>query len=196
MTSAFHFKNGIRFLVTTTGNHISSKVCDHNWNPVKDYAECPLDWSGRDEVGYHKRIRSLHASEDLVTDKSTILDESPLTVTSIKKTGIELIAEERQRQADVEGWNNFHDEDHTAYQLSAAAGCYIASAQNKYFLDHTHSDGKPVTRFQVRDEGERKWVDGWPWDKEYDKREKHDIKRSLVIAGALIAAEIDRLNNE
>ena len=33
----------------------------------------------------------------------------------------------------------------------------------------------------------------WPWDKSYNKRHKHNRIRQLEIAGALIAAEIDRL---
>lgn len=122
-----------------------------------------------------------------------------------KKTGIELIAEERKRQIEVEGWDNLHDEDHDLMQLSGAAGCYIANALNKWH-------GKEKTRFQwyrepevdifvnSGDRGDRtlskgKWVDGWPWENEWDKREKHDKIRSLVIAGALIAAELDRLHD-
>ncbi|HCT33652.1 MAG TPA: hypothetical protein DF966_10890, partial [Sulfitobacter sp.] len=38
--------------------------------------------------------------------------------------------------------------------------------------------------------------DPWPseWDDEWDKRDQLDRRRKLVIAGALIAAEIDRLD--
>lgn len=127
------------------------------------------------------------------------------------KTGVELIAEERKRQIEVEGWNNPHDEDHNTMQLSGAAGCYVANAINKAY------EGEPFTkkkraRFQYNfdpelnflvnngDRGDRQvskggWNDGWPWDVEWDKRKKHDMRRSLVIAGALIAAELDRLNS-
>lgn len=41
--------------------------------------------------------------------------------------------------------------------------------------------------------GKLKWVDPWPWDVAWDKRYKHDRLKQLAIAGALIAAEIDRL---
>jgi hypothetical protein len=122
------------------------------------------------------------------------------------KSGIELIAEERERQINVEGWDKFHDEDHGAMQLTGAAACYAANAINKYC-------GKKKASFQYKfpaeinslvndgDRGDRKldkggWRDGWPWDEAWDKREKHDILRSLVIAGALIAAEIDRINSQ
>lgn len=116
------------------------------------------------------------------------------------KTGIELIAEERQRQIDVEKWDLKHDSDYKHGELVGAAMCYAAAYVNKHF-----PEDKPVLRAQVyippkselfitgkvRNTG--KWVDAWPWSKEYDKREKHDKLRCLVISAALIASEIDRL---
>lgn len=120
------------------------------------------------------------------------------------KTGVELIAEERARQIEVEKFDDSHDEDHSAMQLSGAAGCYIASAMQKHANETGCMEKENNTRFQVWAEGyqgpngkwrENRWIDAWPWDSKYDKREKHDIVRSLVIAGALIAAEIDRLQN-
>ena len=114
------------------------------------------------------------------------------------KSGVELIAEERQRQIEVEGWNNLHDSDHDNMQLSGAAACYVANAINKDY-------GEEKSRFEVYVSESNKmffgeerggWQDGWPWEGKWDKRKKHDCIRSLVIAGALIAAELDRLNNE
>jgi len=113
------------------------------------------------------------------------------------KTGVELIAEERQRQIEVEKWDYNHDAAYKNGELVGAAGCYVANALNE-------DRSEPFARFQIiqRKESEfgyvvktGKWIDGWPWDKEWDKRNKHDTLRSLVIAGALIAAEIDRLNS-
>jgi hypothetical protein len=111
-----------------------------------------------------------------------------------KKTGVELIAEERKRQIEVEGWTNIHDsKDHEGGQMAGAAGCYLANALNKsYGCENFRFQGRTTVSFiDGRAIGE--FVDGWPWDKEYDKREKHDAIRSLTIAGALIAAELDRL---
>jgi hypothetical protein len=122
------------------------------------------------------------------------------------KTGIELIAEERQRQIEVEKWDYSHDEVYKNGEMVGAAACYAVNALNK-------QHGTGFARVEVHrpaesgflsgntgDRGDRrlqpaKWVDAWPWDKEWDKRHKHDKARSLVIAGALIAAELDRLNN-
>lgn len=127
------------------------------------------------------------------------------------KSGVELIAEERQRQIEKEGWTNLHDSEyHASMQLSGAAGCYIANAINKFYEEDIKRHGEKA-RFQYKydaeldflvndgDRGDRRlskggWKDGWPWGEEWDKRKKHDKLRSLVIAGALVAAEIDRLN--
>lgn len=93
------------------------------------------------------------------------------------KTGIELIAEERERQISVEGWTPEHDDNHTACQLTAAADCYLESAA---ILDQ-HGCGYDDCQ------------DYWPWSEEMWKPSEDPI-RNLVKAGALIAAEIDRLS--
>lgn len=90
------------------------------------------------------------------------------------KTGIGLIASERQRQLTVEGWDEGHDADHYSGELAIAAACYAVVGT-----------GAKVTV----DGG----VDAWPWDKQDYPRKKHGRLRRLAIAGALIAAEMDRL---
>lgn len=86
-------------------------------------------------------------------------------------TGADLIAAERQRQMVKEGWTPEHDAEHMSGELAWAAVCYAAPKS-------VYVDGG---------------AEPWPWAKEWDKRDKHDRQRRLVIAGALIAAEIDRL---
>ena len=114
--------------------------------------------------------------------------------TGLEKTAIELIAEERQRQIE-KGYDAEHDEMETAFQLSSAAALYIANAQNQYFKDHTHYDGLGnVARFQIREIDSNKWKEVWPWE-DKDNRDKSDIMKSLIKAGALIAAEIENLIN-
>jgi hypothetical protein len=88
-------------------------------------------------------------------------------------SGVVLIAAERQRQIDVEGWTAEHDDDHTNGQLARAGACYAIRSgrhDNKYAYT-------PLA---------------WPWDTEWWKPSPDPI-RNLVKAGALIAAEIDRL---
>lgn len=81
------------------------------------------------------------------------------------KTGIELIATERQRQIEGEGCSQEHDDEHAGGELADAAACYAMGRQ------------LPV----------------WPWDIDWWKPTPNDRVRELVKAGALIAAEIDRL---
>lgn len=102
-------------------------------------------------------------------------------------TGIERIAAERKRQVEDEGWDEEHDDEHNQGELAIVAACYAAAGD----------DSVKVLRFGV-DVGDSHLpaiLDAWPdsWDPEWDKREQHSRLRQLTIAGALIAAEIDRL---
>jgi hypothetical protein len=82
--------------------------------------------------------------------------------------GVELIGVERDRQMEVEGWTLEHDDAHANGILALAAAelaAYPYDVQHPYETDHCGSLAK----------------------------HKHDPIRRMVIAGALIAAEIDRL---
>lgn len=92
------------------------------------------------------------------------------------KKGIELIAAERQRQVEKEGWTPEHDAEHTWGELAIAAACYALH----------HTDGKVNNPHTTN-------LNGWPWADMWWKPSEDKIK-NLVRAGALIAAEIDRLN--
>ena len=91
------------------------------------------------------------------------------------KTGIELIAEERQRQIEVEGWTAEHDDLHDMGELVAAAMCYLTHPDDRA---EEFGDDPPI------------W---WPWELMWWKPEPLNRIRELQKAGALIAAEIDRL---
>ncbi len=101
----------------------------------------------------------------------------------MKKSGVELIKEERQRQIEVEGWTPEHDDKHTEGSLSDAAAVYAALPTNIYFHDKQYVD-------------QHRFIELWPWDKDWLKPTPDDRVRELVKAGALIAAEIDRLNRQ
>lgn len=88
------------------------------------------------------------------------------------KTGVELIADERQRQMDVEGWTQEHDDAHSSGEMAKAATCYANQAVFAVFSARR----QPLM---------------WPWSDEW-WRPTTPI-RDLTKAGALIAAEIDRL---
>jgi len=92
-------------------------------------------------------------------------------------TGIELIEAERQRQISSEGWNEAHDDQHWNGELCAASACYAK--------DVACTLGGLINYETA--------PDGWPWDAEWWKPTPEDPIRQLTKAGALIAAEIDRL---
>lgn len=95
--------------------------------------------------------------------------------------GARLIGAERQRQVSLKGWTAEHDDEHEHGQLVAAAIAYAAHAMYR-----RHQRERPN--------------DWWPWwgagpdaDKPDGWKPSDDPVRNLVKAGALIAAEIDRL---
>lgn len=95
-----------------------------------------------------------------------------------KQTGIELIATERKRQINQEGWTPDHDDSHEECEMAAAAGVYALLAAGY----HTQNPRVLVEHY---------WPLGWSgWFKP-----KNQLS-NLVRAGALIAAEIDRLNRK
>lgn len=100
------------------------------------------------------------------------------------KTGIELIAEERQRQIEKEGWTPEHDIfEHRHGQLIDAAVSYALTEEERKKLCHLVKSDEDVPPI-------------WPFEKKYWKPCPTDRIKELVKAGALIAAEIDRLQNE
>ena len=88
------------------------------------------------------------------------------------------IEAERVRQVEKEGWTQAHDDSHKDGQLADAAACYAATESSVMYA----SEGGMM-------------YDLWPanWDRKWNKRSKHDRRRQLVIAGALIVAELERL---
>lgn len=103
---------------------------------------------------------------------------------------IDEIALERERQVASEGWTPEHDDDHDDCSLARAAACYAAPA--------------PIYEKRMNQHSETTFFDPWPWIEhfrgnpirsftEWHKKGK-DRRRQLVIAAALIVAEIERLD--
>lgn len=95
-------------------------------------------------------------------------------------TGSERIHNERLRQMLDEGWGASHDDAYESGELISAAMCYMVA-------------GRQAQRRSVVDD--RGAYDGgihWPWHPNWWKPSDDPI-RNLEKAGALIAAEIDRL---
>lgn len=112
------------------------------------------------------------------------------------KTGSELISIERQRQIDDEEWTAEHDDEHTDSSLALAAICYATPVklykQDCYAQSVEFSDPWPSSWDDGFDSRIR-FIDGntIPDPNTYSDKKRVDL---LVKAGALIAAEIDRLN--
>jgi len=110
-----------------------------------------------------------------------IWDDGPGKPKRFRKAGAservcEEVLAERQRQVTQEKWTPAHDDNvHNEGQLAMAAACYAVAPHDIVWPDLT-----PV----------------WPWPASYDKRGKHGERRCLVIAAALLVAEIERLDRK
>lgn len=107
-----------------------------------------------------------------------------------EKTGAELIAEERNRQITEEGWDKEHDAKWKYDELTRAAACYA--------LPELYRGMRTVKK-----DPKGKWFKSniikvpllWSFDWSWWKPTPNDRVRELVKAGALIAAEIDRIKD-
>lgn len=93
-------------------------------------------------------------------------------------SGSARIYAERWRQENEEGWTVEHDDEHDRFQLAQAALAYTQAA-------------RLVPQVNVAEAWFADEV-GWPWNHDWWKPSADPIP-NLVKAGALIAAEIDRL---
>jgi hypothetical protein len=91
--------------------------------------------------------------------------------------GVQMIADERQRQIEVEGWDAEHDRGQ-ADEIASAGACYALP---------------PVVREDTRIPFNSPTPLLWPWDDKWWKPTPGDRIRELVKAGALIAAAIDSM---
>lgn len=79
---------------------------------------------------------------------------------------------ERQRQVTAEGWTPEHDDEHSDGEMALAASSYALYAHKKPIA--------PAIPYN------------WPWEPEWFKQQ--GARRDLVKAGALILAEIERID--
>ena len=95
--------------------------------------------------------------------------------------GAQLIAAERQRQIDAEGWTPEHDDEHSRGELCRAGVAYaITYVWQQFGVDDVEA-GQPEDALE------------WPWEPSWYKPGRTALD-TLVKAGALIAAEIDRIH--
>jgi hypothetical protein len=102
---------------------------------------------------------------------------------------VDLIRAERERQIASEGWTPEHDDDHDEGEMALAAASYAIAPE---YRDRTiwvpNTPGTQLTRSTVAKQT-------WPksWGATWFKPVPDDRIRELVKAGALIVAEIERL---
>jgi Lar family restriction alleviation protein len=94
------------------------------------------------------------------------------------------IAAERRRQIEVERWAPEHDDKHERGEMASAAGVYALAAGSHDYRWVLR--GSPVNDYLAAA------MKLWPWDVSWFK--PTDRRRDLVKAGALIVAEIERLD--
>ncbi|HGJ9348913.1 TPA: hypothetical protein ACJYBV_006128 [Pseudomonas aeruginosa] len=99
---------------------------------------------------------------------------------SMPKAWLDVQAE-RRRQVEAEGWTPEHDDEHDSGEIACAAACYalppahparIEGALGRYGRDPNI----------------------WPWTRDWWKPAPNDRRRELIKAGALVLAEIERLD--
>ena len=111
-----------------------------------------------------------------MTERLTWTDDEGTTWGEPVTAGVVLIAAERQRQIEQEGWAPEHDVAHNGDELALAAASYALPAYSR----QRYAENGAVPYH-------------WPWAAKDWKPTPDDRVRELVKAGALIAAEIDRL---
>ena len=106
---------------------------------------------------------------------------SSLESRTVSAAAADVLAE-RQRQVTAEGWSSKNDDQYKNTELAFAASCYaFHAAAASWDLE---DDGIPYDSHPVPKQ--------WPWDPSWWK--PTDARRDLVKAGALILAEIERID--
>lgn len=105
--------------------------------------------------------------------------------------GVERIRLERQRQITVEGFTAERDDAYTQGELSIAAACFAADCtEEAIYVKNQNDEYSLDTTITFKDP----WPFGSRWDKRFHPTNCLPNRISILAkAGALIAAEIDRL---
>jgi hypothetical protein len=127
-------------------------------------------WPGShiDRLDWHERILAIEA--EAVAQALAALPAP--TDTTLPLDGATLIARERRRQIEVEGYDAEHDSDES-HALALAGATYALPADLR--------DSETLADVPA----------SWPWDAEAWKPTPGDRLRELEKAGALIAAALD-----
>lgn len=104
------------------------------------------------------------------------------------QVAIDAILNERRRQMEKEGWTQEHDDGHRRGEMAKAAAAYAYTSTVNRDVAERHR--KAVWGHTA---GFTSWVDWlWPWEPRWFKPKTP--RQDLVRSGALIVAEIERLD--
>ncbi|HBQ6696756.1 TPA: hypothetical protein MBK65_001844 [Klebsiella pneumoniae] len=140
------------------------------------YADCVKD------DFYGLAVELMREAETTATE--AFLDEVRAQGVKSLSNAVQSVIAERQRQQSAEGWTSKHDDKHDNNELAFAASCYAfhsAAASWDFEDDGTPYDIHPAPK-------------NWPWAPEWWK--PTNPRRDLVKAGALILAEIERIDRQ
>src|SRR5689334_7002499 len=100
--------------------------------------------------------------------------------------GARVIAKERDRQKTEEEWTSEHDDEHDGFELTRAAASYALHVVESHgTLDRAVDRHVVAAAINC----------SWPWESRlWNPSGPDDIEKQLAKAGALIAAELDRLH--
>jgi hypothetical protein len=110
-------------------------------------------------------------SQENINAALDLLDEIAAAPVGLTDAARDVLAE-RRRQVEAEGWTPEHDDQYTGCELARAAATYATCSH----MEQLMLCGQPV----------------WPWHPDWWKRSSY--RRDLEKAGALILAEIERLD--
>ncbi|MEH4863443.1 hypothetical protein [Klebsiella quasipneumoniae] len=161
----------------------SDCYCPHCGEGEEHFAECAdpeIAWKAQQD----KIDALVEALEKAQTErdefrnrlklKRSILEDADKRIAELESRTVTAAAAdvlaERQRQVTAEGWTAERDDGYQNSELADAAACYAIHAHNQGFSTPAH----------------------WPWSQDWWKQTSP--RRDLVKAGALILAEIERLD--
>lgn len=156
------------------------------WCPVHRKWETQEEWSACDD--------DLHARGYRNVGGVPMQAAEPFGMDAV----LEQIRTERQRQVVVEGYSRAHDDEHDAGELAGAAACYAIRATEQAEaiangpLAHPECIDAPPRQYIYFERAPPLDRPIWRFDSSYWK--PRDQRSNLVKAGALIVAEIERID--
>ncbi len=151
--------------------HCGVRMHDHGWIDTLEggHVVCPGDWI----ITGVKGERYPCKPDIFAATYAPVGAEAVVTLSATD------VLAERQRQQSVEGWSPQHDDEHEDGEMADAAAAY-ASASARGGEDREDALADPPCDWP--------WADAW-W-------KPTTPRRDLVKAGALILAEIERLDRK